>query len=1451
MARTGAVPLSFAQQRLWFLHELEGPSATWNIPMFVRLTGPLDPAAMAAALHDVAERHHVLRTVIRTVDGQPVQHLVAADDLRFELPVADVTQQGLPEALSRVARRSFDLALDIPFHAQLFRLAPREHVLALVVHHIAADGWSLNPLAEDLSRSYAARRRGRRPAWAELPVQYADYTLWQRAWLAGDEAEAEAGALGDQLAYWRRALAGLPEELALPTDRRRPARTSHRGAVAAIGIDADLHGRLAELAREHGVTMFMVLQTALAATLSRLGAGDDIPVGSPVAGRAEEALSGLVGFFVNTLVIRTDLSGDPSFAELLARVREACLGAYAHQDLPFERLVEDLSPARSMARHPLFQVVLALQNNAAPVLELTDLDAEVIQPSGLPARFDLDFQFAERFGPDGTPAGITAGVTYALDLFDRETAESNAERLVRVLAAMADDPAARLRQVDVLSDGERRQLLGASDGIVPPVPVATLSELFEAQAARTPDATAVTFEGSHMSYEELNARANRLARLLVSRGVGPETLVGVLMERSAELVVTLLAVLKAGGAYLPLDPSYPADRIDYLLTDARPSLVLTVQALQDTLPETVSWLVVDAPGTTDRLAGYGDQDVAGAERNAVLLPAHPAYVIYTSGSTGRPKGVVVPHHGVVRLFGATRHLFGFGARDVWTWFHSFAFDFSVWELWGALLHGGRLVVVPFGTSRSPEDFLELLVRERVTVLNQTPSAFYQLMQAESATGHGAGLALRFVVFGGEALDLGRLREWYEQHLDGPVLVNMYGITETTVHVSHMALDPAAAARETVGSDVGRGIPDLRVHVLDHDLRPVPPGTRGEMYVAGPGLARGYLNRPGLTAERFVADPFGPAGSRMYRTGDLARWDARGNLEYLGRADSQVKIRGFRIEPGEIEASLLSHPSVAQAAVVVREDTPGDRRLVGYVTPATNGSPVDPVVLRAHVGDQVPDYMVPAAVVSLDALPLTVNGKLDARALPAPEYATSESYRAPRTAREELVCAVFAEVLGLPGVGADDNFFELGGHSLLAVTLVERLRTRGVPADVRTLFSAPTPASMASSLGEAVVEVPESRIPAGAASIAPEMLPLVDLSQDQIDGIVAGIPGGAANVADVYPLAPLQSGILFHHLMHAGEDRDVYVLRTAWEFETRERLDAFLGALQGVVDRHDILRTAFVWEGLGEPLQVVLRRAAVPMEEVPASGLSRPAATERLLAAFAPRMDLTRAPLVRMAASQAEDGGWVAVLAVHHLIQDHASLDVLLGETRALLQGRPDLLSAPLPFRNHVAQARLGTSDTEHKAFFARMLADVEEPTAPYDILDVDGDGTRVAEVTASLDAGLADQVRQAARRLGTSAATVFHVVWARVVGALTNRDDVVFGTVLLGRMSGAAGSDRVPGLFINTLPVRPRSAPSTWQRRSPACGSSWQVCSSTSTRHWRWRSRRAACRPGHRCSPRC
>ncbi|MFE7598448.1 amino acid adenylation domain-containing protein [Streptomyces sp. NPDC057494] len=1397
MERPDRVRLSFAQRRLWFLGELEGASATYNTPMALRLSGEVDREALAEALRDVIGRHEVLRTVFPAVDGEPYQRVLGVEECGFELSAVEVASEGLEDALAEAGRYAFDFSSEIPLRATLFAVSSVEHVLVLLSHHIAMDGWSSAPLMRDLSVAYAARVGGVAPVWESLPVQYADFALWQRE-LLGDERDPSS-VLSRQVDYWREALAGAPEELPLPFDRPRPAAASHRAHTVELDVPAELHGRLVELARERGVTLFMVLQATVAVTLSRLGAGADIPIGSAIAGRTDEALNDLVGCFVNTVVVRTDLSGDPTFEEVLGRVREAGLSALENQDVPFEKLVEELAPARSLARHPLFQVVLTLQNTGlvaeGGALDLPGLGAEPLLLGRAMAKFDLDVIVGEAFGAQGAPAGIRGMLTAAADLFDEGVAGRIAGSLVRVLTAMADDPQTRVDTVDVLNADERRRVLSewndttaAGSGVMVP-------QVFEAQVARTPDAVAVVSGGASVSYAELDARANRLAHYLVSQGVGPESVVGLALPRGVEMIAGILAVWKAGAGYLPVDVSQPAERVAFTVKDSRAQLVLTTDEVLEDLPSVgVRLVAVDGTLTAMQLAA-----APTTSPGVVVDPRSLAYVIYTSGSTGRPKGVAVTHGGLANYVSSVPARVGFeGGR--YALLQAQATDLGNTVLFASLLSGGELHVLDEEAVTDPRLVADYLAEHGIDFLKVVPS---HLAALGAVGGLERVLPGRSVVLGGEAASPAWVAELLAAAGERDVF-NHYGPTETTIGV--------ATTRLTSGGvvPVGSPVANTRFYVLDERLDPVPVGVAGELYVAGAQLARGYVRRPGLTAERFVADPYGPAGGRLYRTGDRAKWSGEGEIVFLGRTDEQVKIRGFRIEPGEVASALTAHPLIAQAAVIAREDTPGDKRLVAYVV-ADDPEDVDDTLadgVRTFVAARLPEHMVPSAVVVLDALPLTGNGKVNRKALPAPDFASvgGVSSRGPASVQEEILCEAFAEVLGLESVSVDDDFFALGGHSLLAVSLVEMLRARGVSVSVKALFQTSTPAGLAVEVGSEQVVVPANLIPEDATEITPEMLPLVELTEAELELIVAKVPGGAANVADVYPLAPLQEGILFHHLMKAGREgeRDVYAGPTVLGFDSRMRLDSFVNALQRVIDRHDVYRTAIVWEGLREPVQVVARHAELPVREVVLDPQGADAA-EQLLSIGGAWMELDRAPLMDVhIAAEPKGDGWLALLRVHHLVRDDTTTDALLGEVRAFLTGRGESLSKGLPFRDFVVQARLGVPREEHERYFAGLLGDVTETTAPFGLLDVHGDGTTAVSVRSSVEAELTLRLRAVARRMAVSPATVFHLAWARVLAAVSGREDVVFGTVLFGRMNAGAGADRLQGPCLNTLPVRVR-----------------------------------------------
>ncbi|CQD22142.1 syringomycin synthetase [Mycobacterium lentiflavum] len=926
--RPALVPLSFAQSRLWFLYQFEGGVATYNMPTAFRINGSLDVEALDAALDDVIARHESLRTIFVEIDGVPYQEVLPAAAgmwRRGRDAVVPLARHHMVSEMVALAKHRFDLSAEIPIRAQIYSVTAEEYYVGIVVHHIAFDGWSLAPMVRDIGEAYRARRQHRNPQRAPLSVQYVDYTLWQRKQF-GDLADADS-PIAAQLAYWEHALAGMPERLQLPTDRPYPLVADYRGSHVALEWPAELQQRIREIAREHHATSFMVIQAALAVLLSAVSASSDVAVGFPIAGRRDPALDELVGFFVNTLVLRVEVEGDPTFAELLAQVRRRSLGAYEHQDVPFEVLVERINPTRSLTHHPLIQVMLAWQSapghrvDSATGLALDDLQVAQLPMDTQTARMDLVFHLAEHWDGAGDPAGIAGTVEYRTDVFDAATISTLIQRLQRVLVAITSDPTQRLSSADLLEPEEYARLDRWGNRALltqPPLAGASIPLRWAEQVARTPGALAVTFAGLSMTYRELEEDANRLAHLLTAHGAAPGQTVALLFTRSAEAIIAILAVLKTGAAYLALDPAHPDARIGFMVADARPVAAITTAALSDRLGgHDLAVVSVDDP----RISGYPITPLPAPD------PDDIAYIIYTSGTTGTPKGVAVPHRNVTRLLSSLEG--GLEMEQAWTQCHSLAFDFSVWEIWGALLYGGRLVVVPESVARSPEDFHALLVAERVGVLSRTPTAFYALQTADTLSPQLAEqLALQTVVFGGEALEPQRLRTWLQKHPRSPRLINMYGITETTVHASFRELVDGDV--DSPVSPIGGPLAHLAFFVLDNWLRRVPAGVVGELYVAGAGLADGYVRRPDLTASRFLACPFGGPGTRMYRTGDLVSWSADGQLRYVGRADEQVKIRGYRIELGEIENALLDCPQVTQAVTMVHHGNAGEN-LVAYLT----------------------------------------------------------------------------------------------------------------------------------------------------------------------------------------------------------------------------------------------------------------------------------------------------------------------------------------------------------------------------------------------------------------------------------------------------------------------------------------------------------------------------------------
>ncbi|WP_438826902.1 non-ribosomal peptide synthase/polyketide synthase [Pseudomonas syringae] len=1385
------LPLSWAQQRLWFLDQLDrAAGAAYHIPAGLRLRGRLDSEALQATLDRIVARHETLRTHFALHEGQAIQVIapatqgfaLATHDLRALDSAAQHETQH--EAVERLAREEavapFDLSSGPLVRGRLVQLSETEHILLVTQHHIVSDGWSTGVLLQEIGTLYRAFSQGLADPLPALAFQYVDYAAWQRQWLQGEN-------LHTQVDFWRQHLSGAPALLELPSDHRRPPLRSYAGGRVSLALSPALTAGLRQLGQRHGATLFMTLLVGWSSLLSRFSGQDDVVIGTPVANRPRSELESLIGFFVNTLALRIRPEGSLSVTALLEQVKAIMLAAHAHQDLPFEQVVEALQPPRSLAHSPIFQVMLALNNTpGGSELSLPELSLEPLQAPHTTAQFDLSLSLVEADG------GLMGSLEYASDLFERATIERMAGHLQVLLEGMVADDQQSVGELPLLSCEQRRQVLESFNDTAVAYPAdKLLHQLFEEQVARRPDALAVADETGSLTYGELNARANRLAHYLIGLGVQPDDRVAICAQRSLEMVVGLLGILKAGGAYVPLDPGYPSERLHYMLEDSTPVTVL-VQG------ETRTLLGELAVPTLDL---QGDDWEVEAEHNPVvpaITPQHLVYVIYTSGSTGKPKGVANQHDGVVNRLWWAQSEYRIGADDRVLQKTPFGFDVSVWEIFLPLLAGAQLVMARAGGHQDPHYLMEVIERRSISMLHFVPSMLQAFVNQTPA---GRCSTLKRVLCSGEALPHA-LQLQGQAHFPKSELHNLYGPTEAAIDVTAWHY----VAEQDIGIvPIGRPIANTQIYLLDAHGQPVPIGVSGEIHIGGIGVARGYLNRPELTAERFLEDPFSaePA-ARMYRSGDLGRWLADGNIEYLGRNDDQVKLRGYRIELGEIESQLAGCHGVREAVVLAREHRPGDKRLVAYLT-AQEGAVLSAAQLREQLSQGLAEYMIPSAFVKLARFPLTPNGKLDRRALPAPEddaYA-SRGYEAPVGEIEHALAEIWQALLGLERVGRHDHFFELGGHSLLAVSLIERMRQIGLRADVRVLFSQPTLMALAAAAGGTGVVVPANLIEPGCLKITPDMLPLTDLTQDAIDHIVATVQGGVANVQDIYPLAPLQEGILYHHLMAA--EGDPYLQYALFGFDSLERAQHFTAALQTVIARHDILRTSVLWEGLDEPVQVVWRKARLTLDTVLLESADGDIAS-RLYERFDPRqhrLDIRQAPLIHMVCAQDPDNErWVAMLRFHHLIDDVTSLAVISREVEACMLGQEHHLPASVPYRNYVAQARLGVSIEAHEAFFRDLLGDIDEPTLPFDLHDVQGDGSGVKEAHLPLDSSLSKRLRVQARQLGVSAACLHHLAWAQVLSRISGKDDVVFGTVLMGRMNSGEGADRALGMFINTLPMR-------------------------------------------------
>ena len=1082
VSRKNDLPLSFAQRRLWFFDQLKPNSAVYNIPMAMKISGPLNIQALQKALDAIVSRHEVLRTTFAPVDGVPVQEIATTRSL--ELKIIDLSHVPADEREAEVQRpliaetcRPFNLSVDLMLRGTLLKVEPTEYVLLIVLHHIASDGWSMEVLSRELAALYEAFSGGKPSPLAGLSVQYVDFSVWQRQWFQGKVLET-------QLSYWEKQLRGIPA-LQLPTDRPRPAIQTFRGKRQSLVLPNTLSDDLKSLSGNEGVTLFMTMLAAFQVLLYRYTGQEDIGVGSPIANRTRPEVEGLIGFFANTLVLRTDLSGKPSFRELLARVRKVALDAYENQDLPFETLVEKLNPDRDLSQSPFFQAMFVLQNSPISTIELSGLTVSFVHVDNATTKFDLTLLMVQ------APDSLTASLEYNTDLFDAATIRRMLGHFEVLLGGIVANPDQRLSELPILTAAERQQILVEWNNTKRDYPNdECIHDLFEAQVERTPDTVAVVFEGEQLTYRELNCRANQLAHYLRKLGVSPDVLVGICVERSLEMIVGLLAILKAGGAYVPLDPAFPKERLAFKMKDAGLKLVVTQHRLAGELPK----------GQLQTICL--DTDWGAVAKESRQNPCHHAaaqnraYVIYTSGSTGKPKGVEITHDAVVNFLRSMREQPGLTDQDVLLAVTTVSFDIAGLELYLPLIVGARVVIVSREVAADGARLMKYITQAQATVMQATPATWRMLLSNDWQ----GGKQLR-ILCGGEALP----GELADQLLErGASLWNLYGPTESTIWSTLYRVEAADSS-----TPIGRPIANTKVYVLDHHLGPVPIGVPGELHIGGAGLARGYLNRPELTAEKFIPNPFSDApGERLYKTGDLARYLPDGNIELLSRIDYQVKIRGFRIELGEIEAALCQHPNIRETVVVAQEDVSGEKRLVGYVVPSQESAPTIRE-LRNFLQTTLPDYMVPSAIVFLDSLPLTPNGKIDRRALPPLDGSRDliSTFAEPRNDVERQLVRIWQEVLMVDRIGTRDNFFEIGGHSLLAARMFAKLeRCLKVRVPLAMLFQTPTIEGLAAAIGEERVSEPwRSLVPIQPAGSRPPLF---------------AVPGVGGNVLGLYDLARL-------------------------------------------------------------------------------------------------------------------------------------------------------------------------------------------------------------------------------------------------------------------------------------------------------------------------------------------
>ncbi|HVG22328.1 MAG TPA: amino acid adenylation domain-containing protein [Blastocatellia bacterium] len=1374
-SRDGHLPLSFSQERLWLLDQIEPDSPAYNLIRAVSLEGMLDDSALEQSFNEIVRRHESLRTSFPVVEGRPVQAIAPA--LTISLPITDLQALSETERQAEIfrlcaeeVRRPFDLANGPVLRANLLRVGRTKHILILSTHHIVSDAWSAGVMIRELATLYEAFINGRPSPLPPLAVQYADFAVWQREWLQGNVLET-------QLSYWRQQLADHPSDLPLPADHPRPSVRSFRGATESFVIPAALTESLKALSQREGATLFMTLIATFKTLLYRYTQSKDIVIGSPIANRNRPEIEGLIGFFINTLVFRTDFSGDPTFQELLARVRKTCLEAFAHQDLPFERMVEELQPQRDIGRTPFFQVMFVLQNVRLPDLKLAGLDVSLLEVKNTVSKFDLTLNMAE--GPEG----IIASFDYSVDLFESSTISRMLRHLRAVLESVAVNPRQRLSEIPMLSDAERQQLLVEWNQTEKRYDAGRcIHHIFEAQAERMPDAVALAFEGTRLTYAELNRRANQLARFLIEKGVGPEVLVPICLTRSAEMIIGLLGILKAGGAYVPLDPSFPKQRLSFMLEDAAATLLVTQEGLRD--------LFLEFQGRTICLDSEWDSLAVGSHDNPPgrVDGEDLAYVIFTSGSTGRPKGVAVEHRQLVNYVNSIIEVLELPPGGSYATVSTLAADLGNTMVFPSLCCGGTLHVVAQERTTDPDALAEYFNKYPVDCLKIVPSHVAALIGAANP---GRVLPRKRLILGGEASTCKLIRTLQSLAPDC-MIFNHYGPTETTVgvltyNVAQGGLDDCAT-----NLPLGRPIRNTRAYILDEHLGPVPVGVAGDIYMGGAGVTRGYLNHPELTAEKFIPDPFGQEpGARVYRTGDLGRYLPNGNIEFLGRADEQVKIRGFRIELSEVESTLVQHPAIREAVAQVIGNSPADKQIVAYVV-ANQSGPPSVSELRGFLKERLPDYMSVSSFVFMEAIPLTANGKIDRRALPAPDSARPKDsdYVAPTTELEAILTGVWQEVLGVDLISIHDNFFALGGDSIRAIQIIHKAREYDMPITARDIFRSATIYEIARSISNGR-RAEKDRPP----------LHLLELPRHILDSL-------PDDVEDAYPLSSMQDVMLYHYF-NDHQRAGVYHCQLWFHIQDSSlSISALRQAIAAMVERHPALRTTLVAIDGEKPIQAVKKNVDPRIEEHDISGLSfeeQEAYVDAIVAEDRGRLFGINddAPLIRFKLFKRSETALEFFRSTSHLVADgwgtNQFCKELLEFYLKIKNGR-GVSRTPLPnsLKEFIALEKEIRASKEARDFWADHL----RQRRPLKLRpQASGVGEESGgKVIYSLDSELAAELAKLANGLRVSLKTIFLSAYLDLIGEIAGQNVATVGVVSNGRTERLSEPFKSLGLFWNMAP---------------------------------------------------